>query len=89
MLSKSVASSCACSPKYTGLQIFGGILATSLHSLLPAAMAKPCSIALSPIVSSRRVGTLNTILRSGRRGSTFLLFSWLNVYKQSCVVSTA
>ncbi len=46
-------------------------------------------MARSPLVSSRRVGTLKTILRSGRRGSLLLVFSWSKLYSVSLAVSTA
>lgn len=51
------------------------LLDRSFAALIPAAIARPCWIARSPLVSSRRVGTLNTILRSGRRGSLLFVFS--------------
>ena len=69
--------------------MFGGMFATSRQRCIPADTAMPCSIARSPTVSSRRVGTLNTNLRSGRRVSPLRVLSASKLYKLFCVLSTA
>ncbi|CSD10592.1 Uncharacterised protein [Vibrio cholerae] len=55
--------------------MLGGILPKSLQAFTPDEIARPWVIARSPRFNSRRVGTLNTNLRSGRRISGFTLLN--------------